>query len=330
MEIESLPPSVQAGCERPGNRLWGVWSSAVILVITLIFGVVLAPLGILWGGILTASNWYHLGEPQRGWRPLLIAIGGSGLLWLLPRFGLTGIWITLCCIAGWLATGLLVYLDIWPQGRAVAKYRCVSRHLAKPWIPIGVAGAILTHAAAEWVYFGKDIIAEAAVERGIEYYDDGDFENAWQEFFRAFEIRPEEPSYHFLLAEALYAKGDSEWALKCYSSHLRLGGREPDAYVHRAAIFIDREDYGPAIADCNEAIRIDPMYEESYLQRGIAYACTADHSSAIRDFNRLIELNPRAPAGYRARAVVREQMGDIPGAREDDAIASQLEAASGE
>jgi lipoprotein NlpI len=69
-------------------------------------------------------------------------------------------------------------------------------------------------------------------------------------------------------------------------------------YGNRCWAYSDKGDPVRAIADCSEAIRLDPKLASAYLNRGKAYSDEGDFDRAIADYNRAIELNPKSSIGY--------------------------------
>jgi tetratricopeptide (TPR) repeat protein len=50
-----------------------------------------------------------------------------------------------------------------------------------------------------------------------------------------------------------------------------------------------------AIADCAEAIRLDPKLAEAYYNRGFSYAEKGEYNKAIADYTEAIQLDPTTP-----------------------------------
>jgi tetratricopeptide (TPR) repeat protein len=57
-------------------------------------------------------------------------------------------------------------------------------------------------------------------------------------------------------------------------------------------------NFDAAIADFDNAIRLDPRHIESYKFRGLARHKQGDFKEAIQNFNKLIELNNNVPYVY--------------------------------
>ncbi|MFH1228544.1 MAG: tetratricopeptide repeat protein [Planctomycetota bacterium] len=98
------------------------------------------------------------------------------------------------------------------------------------------------------------------------------------------------------------AISDFTKAIETYSSYV-------DAYNARGATYMDkasREFFGvtsggllnKAVADFNEAIRLDPQYASIYANRCGAYVAMGELDKAIADCNTAIKLDPRYTPAY--------------------------------
>ena len=67
-------------------------------------------------------------------------------------------------------------------------------------------------------------------------------------------------------------------------------------YSNRGVEYSAKGDHENAIADYNEAIRLDPKIAEAYNNRGNAWRNKGDYDRAIADYNEAIRLDP-TPGG---------------------------------
>ena len=79
-----------------------------------------------------------------------------------------------------------------------------------------------------------------------------------------------------------------------------------------------------AIAQYDEAIRLDPLFANAYTIRGIAYRALGQPEQAIEDFDQAIQLDPQAARAFGNRARVRTLLGQDEGAQQDLGRAVQL------
>jgi tetratricopeptide (TPR) repeat protein len=76
-----------------------------------------------------------------------------------------------------------------------------------------------------------------------------------------------------------------------------------DVFLDRGITYYNEEDYGQAIADFTQAIRLDPNYTSAYSRRGLAYYKNGNYDNAIASFTQAIKLDPNNADLYVGRAL---------------------------
>src|SRR5262245_39600451 len=61
-------------------------------------------------------------------------------------------------------------------------------------------------------------------------------------------------------------------------------------------------EYDQTIAECSEAIRVDPQDSIAYVKRGAAWSCKGEYDKAIVDHSEAIRLDPQYAKAYYSRA----------------------------
>jgi len=129
-----------------------------------------------------------------------------------------------------------------------------------------------------------------------------------------------------------YGDGDREGALLDLQQAEALGLNMPDnvrvvmdeleaefalAYFNRGNAKRNLGDFEGAIADYDEAIRLDPDGADAYTSRGLAKANLGNLEGAIADFDEAIRLDPEYTIAYFNRGLVKYLNNDTEGALRD-------------
>jgi tetratricopeptide (TPR) repeat protein len=98
----------------------------------------------------------------------------------------------------------------------------------------------------------------------------------------------------------------------------------PEANVQNAITYDSRGlakekkgDLDGAMADYNQAIKLNPKDASAYDNRGNVKRKKGDLNGAMGDFNQAIQLNPQLGLAYRNRGNAKKKKGDIEGAIAD-------------
>ncbi len=120
---------------------------------------------------------------------------------------------------------------------------------------------------------------------------------------------------------AYYDNGDDDRAIADYNEAIRLDPKFAQAYSSRGLAYDHKGDLGHADPDYNEAIRLDPKFAQAYFNRGNAYYQKGDDDRAIADYSEAIRLDPKYAYAYNNRGTAYDRQGD-----DDLAIADYSEA----
>jgi tetratricopeptide (TPR) repeat protein len=87
-------------------------------------------------------------------------------------------------------------------------------------------------------------------------------------------------------------------AIADFNEAIRLDPKFASAYSNRGVAWYNKKEYDKANADFNEAIHIDSKYVFSYKNRGYAWSETKEYDKAIADYNEAIRLAPKYALAY--------------------------------
>jgi tetratricopeptide (TPR) repeat protein len=116
-------------------------------------------------------------------------------------------------------------------------------------------------------------------------------------------------------------KEDFTRAMADFDEALRLNPRNLAALSNRAATLVLRGETEKAIADLNAAIDLNPKNPATYSARGVAWRQLRAFDKSIADLNEAVRLEPKEAGAYNNRALTFKDAGDY-----DHAIADLNEA----
>ena len=106
-----------------------------------------------------------------------------------------------------------------------------------------------------------------------------------------------------------YDNGEYELAMENYNKAISINPDYPYAYCLRGDVYEDLKNYDYAIAEYTRAIQIDPEYKWAYLSRGSIYSNLKLYKAAITDFTIAVEIDPEYNSSYMYRGRAKENLG---------------------
>jgi tetratricopeptide (TPR) repeat protein len=103
--------------------------------------------------------------------------------------------------------------------------------------------------------------------------------------------------------------------IKGCTALIAIAGQGPQelaaTYATRGSAFLSTRNLDKAMADFNDAIRLDPKSIMAFISRGIAYSIQRDHDHAIADYDEAIRLDPKSIAAFTDRGGAYLEKGDF-------------------
>jgi tetratricopeptide (TPR) repeat protein len=154
-------------------------------------------------------------------------------------------------------------------------------------------------------------LANAYLNRGGAYANNGDLDRASADFTKAIELDPKYAAAYLIRGNLYGKKGDLDRAIADYTEAIRLNPKYALAYNNRGLDYLNKGDLDRAIADLDKAIELDPKFALAYLNRGNVYYKKADFDRAIADYDKAIELDSKFALAYYDRGNSYGKKGDL-------------------
>jgi len=147
------------------------------------------------------------------------------------------------------------------------------------------------------------------LDRGMLFISRSDFDTAIMDFDEAIRLNPN-------FAEAFFWRG---------LAHMRASDVDFSSIVPFLMFLMDDDRTNLAIADLDEAIRLNTGFAAAYMARGKMRSAFGHFESAIADFTQAIRIEPNNASAYSNRANAHLQSGDTDRAIADFTQVIQIE-----
>ena len=134
--------------------------------------------------------------------------------------------------------------------------------------------------------------------QAFRYYEDGDHTRAIETLDKIIRNKINLTIAYNLRGNSYNAISEFEKAIADCTEAIRLNPEFYGNYVNRASNYNLTEQYDRAIVDCDRAIRLYPDNFSSYLVRSEAHLRKENTEKALADINRAIQLNPDNKGGF--------------------------------
>jgi tetratricopeptide (TPR) repeat protein len=162
--------------------------------------------------------------------------------------------------------------------------------------------------------------------RASLYVLHGEMEKSVDDLRAASRIKPDNPAILHQTAIVLWEIKKYEEAIPAYTKLIEIKP-EARAFLMRGRCHAKLEAYDLAIADFNEALRLDANLLEAVDARAHAAADATQFGNAIQDYSQYLKLHPRDAATYYNRALSHRKGGDAVAAIVDYTKAIELDPA---
>jgi tetratricopeptide (TPR) repeat protein len=162
------------------------------------------------------------------------------------------------------------------------------------------------------LFFGKtikfskseDLKFEAYLNRGNSYYEMGKYNDAYNDFIFASNIKQEDVRLLYSLAQTYYKLAKTSEARNTLEKLLVL---EPDyalAYELSGRISTDLKKYEEALGNFEIFCKMNPAEPRAYYQLSETYLSLKEFDKALYNINTSINLQPTNPYGYKIKGLI--------------------------
>ena len=148
------------------------------------------------------------------------------------------------------------------------------------------------------------------LNRGLYYFDQGDYKNALMYFNMAIMSQPDMGEAYNDRGLVYYAMGETDNAMEDFNKAIELLSDPAIAYSNRGVIYLFQGNHGQALADLDKAIELSPRLAKAYHNRGLTYLDLGNYEQAIADFDQAIGLTPEFMFSSQATLQIREPAGE--------------------
>lgn len=137
--------------------------------------------------------------------------------------------------------------------------------------------------------------------RGKLKHQMGRRQEALSDIRRALTLEPDYTDALLFQGDILLAEKEYNQALLAYTQVLDQY-KSARAYLKRGHVYRLLQEYGEALDDLGNALRLDPTLAEAWRERGLAQSGVGQFPQAFEDLNRAIRLAPMDAESYYVRA----------------------------
>jgi len=145
--------------------------------------------------------------------------------------------------------------------------------------------------------------AVAYLNRGVEYYQNGELDRAIADFDKAISIDPDFAEAYNDRGLCYTTKGDRDQAISDFDRSIQLKPDFTEAYSNRGTVYKSKNEFDRAIKDYDEAIRLKSDFAAAYNNRGDVYHLIGNLLRAINEYDKALQINPDYVEAFYSREI---------------------------
>jgi Flp pilus assembly protein TadD len=156
--------------------------------------------------------------------------------------------------------------------------------------------------------------ADFHYHRGLELFEAGDLQSAYDEYTEALRQRPDFAEAQTKLAYTLWKAGSAEGAIVAAKHALVLNRNNTEAERTIGLALVDLGDFNGAISHYREALRLMPDSPDAHYDLGIVFDKMGDHATSIQEYREALRIDPDMQRAHYNLAKELGATGDLAGA----------------
>ena len=156
--------------------------------------------------------------------------------------------------------------------------------------------------------YSAAVMAIAYLNRGLEYFDKGYYDQAIDDYSASIALNPKNADVYNNRGNAYHAKRDYDRAIGDFDQAIAIDPAHALAYNNRAIAYGTKGEFDRAIEDYSQAIALNPAYAGAYSNRGNIFFKNGQFDRALADFDQAIVINPKSALFYRNRAKAYQEL----------------------
>jgi tetratricopeptide (TPR) repeat protein len=136
-----------------------------------------------------------------------------------------------------------------------------------------------------------DVDGDEHFQRGNQFVENGQFEEAIGEYEAALAAEPDNVSVMINLGVAYYNTGQFQQAVTQYQRALDIAPDEADVHSNLAATYVQVGDLETALQEYQAAVALQPDLAQAHFGLGVVYIELGENAQAIEALERFEELD---------------------------------------
>jgi tetratricopeptide (TPR) repeat protein len=153
-------------------------------------------------------------------------------------------------------------------------------------------------------------VALAYYNRGLEYMNENNMDQALTDYNKAIELKPNYTEAYVNRGNIMRGNQKNADALNDYNKALAVNPNFSKAYFNRGILYMNEQRFEESLADFSKAIELNPGYYKAYSNRGNVLYSEKRYEEAIAEFSKAIDLKSDYAEAYYNRGLAEYYSGN--------------------